>query len=586
VTAPDPQWASFSSEKLAPDPLLKADYMAHGGAAVLGPALTPLIPISDGWLQVYRAGVLYMPGRTPAATRSGGVADADGSNGTDSITRLLIQESSNSSSGGAVQLPILQALLAAGSTIGIGDPSSSLTYVDLRQAAQPSQQIRAPAWYAQGEATAATGTFIAEGQRSGAVVGHLIPTAIWNALNQSSVAPDGWRMDFGNPLTEALTGSALPGGHVEEIIVQVFERGALVLKTPAMPATPAASGGQSAASSIQPLSIGLDYLETFGPPRVAVAPGTHMWGMGETALYQTADPTGPSLALVGLRFPLTVSHSVAVWMGGRLWYYAAWQGASSHGAGWVAADTVTFAEPAGGPVWAGMDTLDSGLGAYLAGLGNHVGALVYDMTRGKYYYYNDQSSFIVASSVKVPIMLTLLTQIEQQGRPPTSSEMYLLTTMIENSNNDSAQLLFDEVGGAPGLTAYMQQIGVAGLNPNADAWGWSTITPQAMVQLLTLLVTGRILTPQDRSLALNLMENVESDQQIGVGSTAPAGATVALKDGWVGGPDNRWVMNSSGIVTLGHETYIISVYTTSLDDLPQGWDITEHVCGAVAQLLT
>ena len=82
------------------------------------------------------------------------------------------------------------------------------------------------------------------------------------------------------------------------------------------------------------------------------------------------------------------------------------------------------------------------------------------------------------------------------------------------------------------------------------------------------------------------MENVESDQQIGVGSTAPAGATVALKDGWVGGPDNRWVMNTSGIVTVGQETYIISVYTTGLDDLPQGWGITEHVCGAVAQLLT
>jgi hypothetical protein len=579
VTAPDLQWASFASQNLAPDPMFAADYSAHGGAAVLGPALTPVMPISGGWLQFYRAGALYVPGRSPAYSRNFERAAAlDDGSGADDVMHLLLQGYSDRSSG-ATELPVLQELLAVGSELGIGDPSSNLTYVDLRRATQPSQQIAAPGWYTADHATGPTGTFVPEGQENGAIIGHLIPAAIWHALNQSSIAPDGWRTDFGAPLTEALTGSALPGGHVQPITVQVYEHGALVLKGPI------ASGDQSAVPAPQPLSIGLDFLETFGPPTVAVTPGTHLWGAGAAALFQSPDPTGPPLAHIGLRFPLTASNDVGIWAGGQLWYPVVWQSASTNGAGWVAADSVTFADPGNGPVWAGVDMLDAGLGAYVAGLGPHVGALIYDVTRQQYYYDNDQSSFIVASSVKVPIMLTLLTQIEQQGRQPTSDEMYLLTTMIENSDNSSAQALFEEVGGAPGLTAYMQQIGVPGLDANADAWGWSTITPRAMVQLLTLLLTGQVLTPQDRAVALNLMENVESDQQVGVGSTAPTGATVAVKDGWVTGPDNLWVMNSSGIVSLGQETYIISVYTTSLDDLPEGWDITEHICGAVAQLL-
>jgi hypothetical protein len=58
-----------------------------------------------------------------------------------------------------------------------------------------------------------------------------------------------------------------------------------------------------------------------------------------------------------------------------------------------------------------------------------------------------------------------------------------------------------------------------------------------------------------------------------------------MKDGWVPGPDNLWAMNSSGIVTLGSETYIIAVYTQEQNQLQDGWTITQHVCGGVGQLL-
>jgi hypothetical protein len=164
--------------------------------------------------------------------------------------------------------------------------------------------------------------------------------------------------------------------------------------------------------------------------------------------------------------------------------------------------------------------------------------------------------------------------------------MYLLTTMNENSNNDSAEALWLEVGGAPAIAQLMQKLRIPGLSPDyAGEWGYSTISPLAMVRLLTALHDGTVLTAHDRTLAFNLMSHVEPDQQTGVGTTAPKGASYWMKDGWVPGPNGLWAMNSSGIVTVGGETYIIAVYSQNKSNLDDGWAIAEHVCGQVGRLL-
>src|SRR5207244_2335822 len=142
------------------------------------------------------------------------------------------------------------------------------------------------------------------------------------------------------------------------------------------------------------------------------------------------------------------------------------------------------------------------------------------------------------------------------------------------------------IGGAAGVARYLHKIGITGLNPNPDAWGYSLVSPLVMVNMLTLLYQGQILTAYDRQMALDLMEHIESDQQVGVGDTAPAGATVAMKDGWVSGPDDLWAMNSSGIVSVGQQTYIIAVYTQEQSSLGNGQAIAQHFCGTVASLLT
>jgi beta-lactamase class A len=288
---------------------------------------------------------------------------------------------------------------------------------------------------------------------------------------------------------------------------------------------------------------------------------------------------------LGTNFPLTLTSESAT-VDGKLWDQVAWQTAGRHGTGWLPASALRMSRPSGAAT-ASFDALDTDLAAYLAKLGAHVGVEVFDVTRGVTYTYNAGREFLVASSMKVPIMLTLLAQLETKGRQPTSGELALLTTMIENSNNDSASALYEEIGYQSGIAAFMRRLGISGLAPASPTtgWGWSVIMPATMVSLLARLHAGTILTAADRALALRLMEHVESDQQVGVGDSSPDGATVALKDGWVPGPDGLYVMNSSGIVTVGGETYIAAVYTTDDNSLEDGFDIVRHVCDVIGDRL-
>jgi beta-lactamase class A len=306
-----------------------------------------------------------------------------------------------------------------------------------------------------------------------------------------------------------------------------------------------------------------------------------------TTIQQEPGVGGAARAQVGARFPLTLTGG-ARWVGGALWYQATWGTPHLSGSGWLPATTASFTAPTGGdPASAGFDALDPALAAYLARSGGAVGAVAYDVTRGITYAYNADSQFIAASSIKVPILLALLAQTEAEGRELDGGELAALTRMIEDSDNDATQQLYEEIGDAAGLSAFMARIGAGSLAPAPGDWGWSTITPRAMAQLLTLLQAGRILTPADRVLALGMMRQVEPDQRAGLGDTAPTGAVVALKDGWVTGPDGLWDVNTSGIVAVGGETYILTVYTTGDEGgEAEGAAILDHICAAVARDLT
>jgi beta-lactamase class A len=278
-----------------------------------------------------------------------------------------------------------------------------------------------------------------------------------------------------------------------------------------------------------------------------------------------------------------------------------WQGITATAAGVVVvalfARVLSLALPAARPTGptatpsatlpitkAPLDALSPDLAAYVAAQNGDMAVVVYDLTRNHYYSANETTPFVLASSAKVYIMVAYLDWVEGQGRAPKSDEIDSLTRMIENSTNDDAQLLYDRVGFDAGLRRFLQKIGITDYVSCPDGWGCAQLPPAAMAQILALLEEGLVLNAADRHLALDLLSHVEADQRWGIGDTAPPGATVYMKDGWLPYPTpGIWNLNSSGIVSTGSETYVLVVYTQNQPALD--WSKVQYVARTVAQLL-
>ncbi len=239
-----------------------------------------------------------------------------------------------------------------------------------------------------------------------------------------------------------------------------------------------------------------------------------------------------------------------------------------------------------------LDALSPDLAAYVSAQHGDIvapqhgdmGVVVYDLTRNRYYSANETTPFVLASSAKVYIMVSYLDWVEGQGRGPTGDEITTLTAMIENSDNNAAQLLYDRIGFDAGLRRFLQKIGITDYAACPDGWGCAQLSPAAMAQMLALLYEGRVLNSADRHLALDLLSHVEADQQWGIGDTAPPGATVYMKDGWLDYPTpGIWTLSSSGIVSTKSETYVLVIYTQNQPALD--WSKVQYVARTVAQLL-
>ncbi|HEY7020688.1 MAG TPA: serine hydrolase [Ktedonobacterales bacterium] len=232
----------------------------------------------------------------------------------------------------------------------------------------------------------------------------------------------------------------------------------------------------------------------------------------------------------------------------------------------------------------GLEALSPELATYASQQGDAMGVSIYDLTRKRQYTYNGDATFILASSSKVYILCAYLDMLEQQGRGPNSTERAEMTAMITQSDNNAAQYLFDKLGRVTGQSAYLQKLGITGyVAPSTSArdWGYAQLSANAMVRMLMLLQTGQTLNADDRALALDLLGRVDLGRW-GVGTKAPAGAKVYMKDGWVTGPDDLWYQSSSGIVVTSGETYIISVYSRQKN---YDWSKVEHVCELAAKSL-
>ena len=156
--------------------------------------------------------------------------------------------------------------------------------------------------------------------------------------------------------------------------------------------------------------------------------------------------------------------------------------------------------------------------AYMAGTTEDVTAAVYDDATGVTSLYRPGVVQVTASIMKVEILATLLAQGQPRGQALTTAEQPLAVNMIEESDNDDAQALWDTEGGAAAVGVFDTAAGLTQTDPDAAGyWGLSTTTAADQVQLLrTVVYPNQTLTAASQAYELSLMEHVDPDEAWGV----------------------------------------------------------------------
>ena len=259
----------------------------------------------------------------------------------------------------------------------------------------------------------------------------------------------------------------------------------------------------------------------------------------------------------------------------------------------TAAAAATVSSPAPRPAASHHDPLGSAAASYVSTRDGVVLAAVYDLRTGQTWQFGQGQPQDEASVVKLDVLETLLAERGRSGTELSAGDRTLAEQMIEDSDNDAATSLWDEVGGAGGIRSFNTSVGLADTVPSAcvncpgfpwPGWGLTTTIPGDQLTLLrTLVEPNSLLTNPERSYALSLMENVTPDQRWGVSGGVPAQATVALKNGWLplNSANNNWQINSVGWISGSGRDYLIAVLTTGNPTEQYGIDTIDQLAAMV-----
>ena len=170
---------------------------------------------------------------------------------------------------------------------------------------------------------------------------------------------------------------------------------------------------------------------------------------------------------------------------------------------------------------------------------------------------NTNQPMTLASVTKVGILASVL----QQQTTLTTTNQPLADKMIQQSDNDSAQALYDQVG-STGLQQTYNAFGLTHTTVNTQHWGWTTSTATDQVALLNhIFQPNQVqLTTEQQATIQSEMSAIDSRQRWGVGQMT---RNTAVKNGWLPDDDDRnsWSLNSIGHVIDGEKAYDVAILT-------------------------
>ncbi len=200
---------------------------------------------------------------------------------------------------------------------------------------------------------------------------------------------------------------------------------------------------------------------------------------------------------------------------------------------------------------------------FLATRNDDVTMAVYDARTGLTWQLHPGETQITASIVKVDIMATLLAADQPGGGLPPAQAAQM-APMIEVSDNNAATALYAAAGGATGLGAFDQRLGLESTTPPygapVTAWALTTTSAADMVKVVsTFAYPNVLLSDSSRAYGLSLLHAVEPSQVWGVPAGTPA-ASAAIKTGQLTGPSGPEV-NSIGHIAWAGRDYVFAVLT-------------------------
>ncbi|MFD9498471.1 serine hydrolase [Streptomyces sp. NPDC060035] len=212
-----------------------------------------------------------------------------------------------------------------------------------------------------------------------------------------------------------------------------------------------------------------------------------------------------------------------------------------------------------------------------------VSVAVLDPESGAGAVYGD-GAYDTASIVKVDILAALLLLVQDEGRELSGAEHAWADAMIRRSDNTSATELLKVIGGAGGLDAANERLGLSGTTA-AHAWGLTQTTAADQVRLLEAVFgTDSELSKSSAAYLTELMGQVEADQQWGVSA---AGSGWALKNGWMPRTTTGlWDVNSIGRVESGGRTYLVAVLSRGHATKEAGVALVESVAKAAVGVVS
>ena len=212
-----------------------------------------------------------------------------------------------------------------------------------------------------------------------------------------------------------------------------------------------------------------------------------------------------------------------------------------------------------------------------------------DLHTGATYGYGAAGGMRTGSIVKLYILETLLLQHQRAGAELRENDRELATTMIENSDNDAAGDLWEEIGEADGLRAAAKALGVRNTRPDPDGYfGLTRTNAPDCIALLRNLTSDRALNSSSRKYILALMSKVEPDQRWGVSAAADRGTTVRVKNGWLSSANDhgRWLVNSVGVITADGDEVIVAVLSQHGTSFDRGVSLVQELAELSVKAVT